>query len=143
MSFDTQTLKFIVTLAGVGQIILAIGSIAIPGILKWREDVNKLRPLTRQIFWTYASYILMANFSFGLLSVLLPGQLLDGSPLAIAVTGFIAFYWLTRLIFQFGYFDRTDMPKGLLYTLGEMLLVGGFCYFLFAYCIALYHNLQS
>jgi hypothetical protein len=131
-----------IVVAGIGQMVLALGSLAIPGILKWKEDVAKLRPLTRQIFWTYASYILMANFSFGLLSVCLPGELLDGSPLAACVTGFIAFYWLTRLVFQFCYFDRTGMPKGKQYMAGEVLLVSGFVFFLLAYSVAFYLNVR-
>lgn len=135
-------INVIILIAGIGQIVLAIGSLTIPGILKWRDDVAKLKPLTRQIFWTYASYILMANFSFGLLSVCIPSALVDGSALAACVTGFIAFYWLTRLAFQFGYFDRTDMPKGKLYTTGEVVLVSGFVFFLVAYSAAFYLNIR-
>jgi hypothetical protein len=135
-------INIIILVAGIGQIVLAIGSLSIPGILKWKDDVAQLKPLTRQIFWTYASYILMANFSFGLLSACIPSALVDGSVLAACVTGFIAFYWLTRLVFQFGYFDRTDMPKGKLYTLGEVFLVSGFVFFLAAYSIAFYLNIR-
>ena len=129
-------------IAGIGQVVLALGSVTIPRVLKWKEEVVKLRPLIRQLFWTYASFILMANFSFGLLSLLLPKSLMDGSALAACVTGFIGFYWLTRIVFQFAYFDRLDMPKGKMYTLAEIILVGGFFYFLVTYSLAFYHNLQ-
>src|SRR5205814_4625198 len=74
-----------VRLAGAGQLALAAGSLAIPRILRWSEDTAKLRPLTRQIFWVYAAYILSFHVAFGLLSVLAPHWLLDGSPLAGAV----------------------------------------------------------
>jgi hypothetical protein len=139
---DVDFWKTVIVVAGIGQITLALGSLAIPGVLNWKEDVAKLKPLTRQIFWTYASYILMANFSFGLLSLCVPGDLLNGSTLAACVTGFIAFYWLTRLVFQFGYFDRTGMPQGRLYTLGEFLLVTGFVYFLVSFSVAFYLNIR-
>ena len=142
MSLDNQILQSLLIIAGIGQIVLALGSIAIPRVLKWKEEVVKLRPLIRQLFWTYASFILMANFSFGLLSLVLPKSLMDGSALAACVTGFIGFYWLTRIVFQFAYFDRKDMPKGKMYTLAEFVLVGGFFYFLVTYGLAFYHNVQ-
>src|SRR5271165_4968232 len=101
--------SLLIFLAGVGQIVLAAGSLAIPRVLDWRADTARLRPLTRQVFWTYAAYIWTTNLSFGLLSALAPRALLDGSPLAAAVTGFIALYWSARLVVQFTYFDRSDV----------------------------------
>jgi hypothetical protein len=38
--------------AGKGQLILIVASLAIPRVLRWSDDVAKLRPLTRQVFWT-------------------------------------------------------------------------------------------
>ena len=89
--------------AGVGQLVLISASLAIPRVLRWPEDVARLRPLTRQLFWTYAGYIWATNLSFGLISTFAPGWLLDGTPLTGAVCGFIATYWgwlrwLPRLI---------------------------------------------
>ena len=112
--------------AGVGQLALAAGSLAIPKVLRWSDDVAKLRPLTRQVFWTYAAYIWTTNLAFGLLSALAPGWLLDGSPLAGAVAGFIAVYWGARVIIQFTYFDRSEAPKGLQFVLAEVALVALF-----------------
>ena len=79
------SLRTLVFLAGVGQIVLALASTAIPRVLRFREETAKLRPLLREMFWTYAGYILCINFSFGLLSALRPAWILDGSPLAAAV----------------------------------------------------------
>src|SRR5437867_12234384 len=107
-------MKVLLILAGLGQLGLALGSLALPGILHWRDDTAKLRPLTRQVFWTYAGYIWATNLSFGLLSTLAPDSLLDGSSLARAVCAFIALYWIARLVIQFAWFDRTDVPAGLL-----------------------------
>ena len=112
--------------AGVGQLILIAASLAIPRVLRWPEDLARLRPLTRQVFWTYAGYIWATNLSFGLLSTFAPGWLLDATPLAGAVCGFIATYWGARVAIQFVYFDRDDAPKGPLFAVGEVLLVGLF-----------------
>ena len=62
-------LQTAVLLAGIGQLVIVIGSLSIPVVLKWKADVAKLRPLTRQVFWTYAGYIWTTNLCFGLISV--------------------------------------------------------------------------
>lgn len=122
-SFPWRTL---LQTAGIGQLALVIGSLAIPRILRWQEDTGRLRPLTRQVFWTYAGYIWATNLCFGLLSVGAPDWLLDRSPLAGVVAGYIALYWAARLVIQFAYFDRSAMPTGLGSRLGEAALVGLF-----------------
>jgi hypothetical protein len=109
--------------AGAAQLILVVASLAIPRLLSWRADLAKLRPLTRQVFWTYAGYIWVTNLSFGLLSTMAPELLLDRSPLAGFVCGFIAVYWGARVVIQFAYFDRTDVPKGRFFVVGEIVLV--------------------
>ena len=51
-------IESLLMLAGVGQLVLAAGSLAIPRVLRWSDDLSRVRPLIRQIFWTYAGYIL-------------------------------------------------------------------------------------
>jgi hypothetical protein len=139
MSLD---LPFLIRLAGFGQIALAMGSLAIPKVLSWREETAKLRPLTRQIFWTYAGYIFFTNLSFGLLSAAGPRWLADGSPLAAAVTGFIAVYWAARLLIQFLCLDRRDAPRGSFFIAAEVVLVTLFVCFTAVYACAAVENLR-
>jgi hypothetical protein len=93
-------------LAGIGQLLLVLASPVIPWILRWHQETARLRPLTRRLFWTYTGYIWCTNLSFGLLSVLMPGVLLEKSPLATVVVSFIAVYWGARLVIQFASFQR-------------------------------------
>jgi len=118
--------KILLVLAGVGQLGLALGSLAVPRVLRWHEDTAKLRPLTRQVFWTYAAYIWATNVSFGLLSTFAPGVLLDRSQLARVVSGYITAYWAARLLVQFLYFDRSQAPVGPFFKVAEALLVALF-----------------
>lgn len=126
-------IRWAVVLAGVGMLTLAAGSLAIPRVLGWREQTARLRPLTRQVFWTYAGYILGTNVAMGLLSCLMPDGLVDGTPLARAVCGYVATYWGVRLVLQLTCFDRTDAPPGARYKLAEVALVG-----LFLYCASVF-----
>jgi hypothetical protein len=133
-------LPTLVLAAGIGQLILIIASLAIPRVLRWSEDTAKLRPLTRQVFWTYAIYIWCTNLAFGLVS-LNPDWLLDRSPLAACVTGFIAAYWVGRVLIQFFYFGRSDAPTGIHVRLAEVALVGLFVFLSFVYGASLLMNL--
>jgi hypothetical protein len=78
--------------AGIGRLGLVAVSLAIPRALRWPEDLAKLRPLTRQVFWVYAAYIWCTNLAFGLISAFAPYWLLDRTPLAGAVSAYLAFY---------------------------------------------------
>ena len=91
--------EIVLRLAGLGQLVLALGSLAIPAVLHWREDVARLRPLTRQVFSVYAC-ILTGPWRSPRCRFLAPG-LNDRSLLAACVTGFIALWWATRLTIQF------------------------------------------
>jgi len=135
-------LKSLLIAAGVGQIALAIASLAIPRVLKWGEQLRAVRPLTRQVFWTYAGYIWTTNVCFGLVSIAMPGELLNRSPLAAAVCGFIVLYWAARVVIQFTYFDRGDTPPGVIFKLAEIPLVGLFVVLTIIYGWALAANLE-
>jgi hypothetical protein len=133
-------LSQLVFLAGLGQLALILASLAIPFVLRWREETAKLRPLTRQMFWTYAGYIWATNLSFGLISTLAPSWLLDGSPLAAAVTVYMAAYWGARLTIQFALLDRNDAPPGRHIRLAEAALVSLFVGLTAVYTLAAASN---
>jgi hypothetical protein len=140
MTLPHERLVFI---AGVGQLLLAAASTAIPRLLRWREATATLPTLLRQVFWTYAAYILVTNACFGLVSTLAPAWLLDGSPLAAAVTGFMAAYWGGRLAVQFFYFDRSAAPQGRFFVVAEAGLVTLFAYLTFVYGAACAANIAA
>lgn len=136
-----SALPTLILVAGVGQLALILASLAIPHVLRWKEDTARLRPLTRQVFWTYAAYIWFTNLTFGLVS-LRPGWLRDHSPLAACVTGFISAYWIGRVLIQFFYFDRSDAPAGLHVRVAEVALVALFVYLSVVYSAATAFNLR-
>lgn len=129
--------------AGLGQLILVVGSLAIPKTLGWSAETCKLRPLTRQVFWTYAAYIWATNLSFALLSMLSPASLTDRSFLGTAVTLYIFVYWLVRVIIQFTWFDRSDAPPQRIFKFAEALLVALFISLTGVYGWALLVNLTG
>ena len=117
------TLTTLLVLAGLAQVALILASLAIPHVLGWRAETAKLRPLTRQVFWTYAGYIWTTNLCFGLLSTFGANLLIDGSRLGTVVSAFIAAYWGARLALQLFCFDTSEVRReGPLHRLAEVAL---------------------
>jgi hypothetical protein len=110
---------------GAGQIALALASLWLPRILRWREQTALLQPLTRRVFRVYAGYILGTNLCLGAVSAVAPEWLLDRSPLARAVAGYAAAYWGVRLVIQFVWF-RGVAPAGAFYRVADGLVTLGF-----------------
>lgn len=119
----THVLEELLRLAGFAQLVLAMGSLAIPRTLDWREEARRLEPLTRSVFWTWGAYVWGSHVAFGLLCTLAPAWVMDGSPLAGVVCGFVAVWWGARLIIQFAVFDRSERPAGTVFVLAEVALV--------------------
>ncbi|MGE0432236.1 MAG: hypothetical protein AB7S36_08250 [Planctomycetota bacterium] len=133
-------LRELLILAGVGQLILTAASFAIPKAMNWSGELAGVKLLIRQMFWNYAAYILVTNCCFGLLSTFAPDLLLDASPLAAAVSGYIAVYWIARVAVQFLWFDRSDMPPGLHVKLAALALELLFIYLSVVYALVFAHN---
>ena len=134
------TIQTFILLAGIAQIALALGSITIPQILNWKDKLASTNTLIRQIFWVYACYILVINLSFGLLSVFNYKELVSGSRLGTVITGFIALYWISRMLIQFLYFDRSNFPKEKWNQFGEIVLVSTFAFLCITYAWAFTFN---
>lgn len=129
-------------LAGYLQIALCLGSLVIPKMLNWNRELNKVALIIKQIFWTYAAYILIFNLSFGLLSVFGAEELLANSFLSKSVSVFIFIYWLARVFIQFFYFDTKSAPQGFIYKLGEFGLTSLFIFLTLVYGWVAYLNFQ-
>lgn len=140
MKPDLQTALY---LAGIAQLALVAGSLLIPGILKWKVELNKVNTLIKQMFWTYAAYILVINLCFGLISVFAFNDLTNGSFLGASICGFIAIYWISRVLVQFFYFDSSSFPKGGWNKIAEVLLVTLFVVLSLVYSVAFYNNYQQ
>jgi hypothetical protein len=135
-----MNVQLFIRLAGIAQIALVLGSFAIPRILNWRGELAKVQPIIKQMFWTYAAYILVINLCFGLVSVICYWELSDGSTLAMLLTSFIAVYWISRILIQFLYFDRAGFPTGNWHKLGELVLVALFGFLSVLYSWVAYFN---
>ena len=131
----TATLETLILAAGVGQLVLAAASTAIPAQLGWREKLASVDPLLRRIFWVYAGYILGTNVALGIVSILAAGALAQPSTLAFCVAAFAVVYWGARLLIQFIWF-RGLAPSGWKFRAAEAALVVLFVFLTATYALA-------
>lgn len=136
---EPETLVFV---AGLGQLALVAGSVVIPKVMRWKEALSETLPIIRQMFYTYAGYILGINIFFGAISVLKPSSLLDKSFLAISLSLLISLYWFGRIVIQFTYFDRSGFSESW-HKYAEAALVIGFFFFCGVYTYATVLNLME
>jgi hypothetical protein len=97
MTLDLSTAIF---WAGVGQWSVLVASALVPVRLRWRETLAPLPRLVRQLFWVYGGYVVLSIVSLGLVCMVFSRELSEGSPLARAICGYIAVFWLVRLALQ-------------------------------------------
>lgn len=129
-------------LAGVLQMTLFVMSFIIPRCLDWAKPLAQLPLLLRQVFWTYAGYILVMHLFFGVLSFFGTSLLLDSTPQAAILCGLMATWWLSRITLQFFCFDRKGIPHTRFNVLAEGLLIAMFLFLTIVYGTALYMNLS-
>jgi len=115
--------NWLIIIGAIGQIFTAIIYPTIRHkVFDWYNDIKKLKPLNQEIAKTYGRYIQGLNFSFGFISILFINELKNGTGLAVALTGLIAAYWTGKLITQFAYYPMYEIPKQLIFKVGEVLM---------------------
>jgi hypothetical protein len=135
--------KYAILLAGLAQLAIALTSILIPRLLNWHEQLQRVELLTRRIFWTYSGYILGIHIWFAALALGLQERLVDGTPLAALVTGFITVYWGVRVVGQFTWYDRSVAGRRALFRVAEVLYVTAFVFVTAVFAAATAHNLGA
>ena len=136
-----MALETLVKLAGMGQFCLVAGSVFIPKCLNWKDAIGNANKLTRQLFLTYACYILGMHLFFGLISAFAANELLNGGFLGTALCALMTAWWGLRIVLQFCCFDRTCIPKTKFNCLAEGFLVLLFISLTSIYGMALWRNL--
>lgn len=136
-----ENIHLAIFLAGIGQLILVLASAVIPRCLGWKKPIGTLPKLIRQLFWTYAGYILGMHLFFGLMSTFGTGLLLDGTPQAAILCALMMMWWGVRIILQFCCFDRKGIPQTRFNILAEIMLVALFLYLACVYAAGVYLNL--
>lgn len=86
--------------AGFCQLAVLIASALVPIRLRWKDDLQVLPKLHRQLYWIYGGYVVLGISSLGLISIVNAGELARGSLLARSMCAYITLFWGIRLSLQ-------------------------------------------
>jgi hypothetical protein len=109
-------------LAGAGHFVVLIASFQVPYRLGWKEDLAKLTSFNRKLMWVHGGFAVYTIISFGVLTLLLHNEMLQGRGAGPALAAFIGIYWLLRVVVDFTYYHHADWPKGKGFVAGHALL---------------------
>lgn len=104
-------MKTCLQIAGIFQLVLSLAHFGFARRLGWREELQRVSLLTRQIFWVHAGFLMLTLAGFGSLSLLCADDLLTRSPLARAVLGGLSVFWAVRWYCQF-FVYRAELWRG-------------------------------
>jgi len=117
---------------GVGWVHLGIiaANVPLPGRLRVRERLAGVPRFIRQIFYVHWIYIVIVLGMFAALCFGFAPELAGGSKLGQFLSGFLAVFWLLRIVLQVFYYDpevrRENRGMDTLYLASLVILVGVF-----------------
>jgi UDP-N-acetylmuramyl pentapeptide phosphotransferase/UDP-N-acetylglucosamine-1-phosphate transferase len=92
--------------AGAIHLGIVLANIPLPGRLRVREKLANVPRFVRQIFYVHWVYIVIVLVLFAALCFGFAGDLAGASRLGRFLSGFIAAFWLLRIVLQLFYYDR-------------------------------------
>jgi len=98
-------MKEMIWAAGAVHVGIMAANVPLPGRLKVREHLNGVPRFVRQIFYVHWVYIVIVLGMFAALCFGFAGDLAGASPLGRFLSGFMAAFWLLRIVLQIFYYD--------------------------------------
>jgi hypothetical protein len=126
-------LEILLRAGGVLHFAILVASALTPRALDWRKNLAPLHPFLRSLFWVYGAFIALVIVNFGVLTLTHAQAMAEGLPVARALCGFIAVFWVARLTVQFFVFEPGPFLANWLYKVGYHGLTVVFTYFVLVY----------
>jgi len=128
-------------IVGVIMITLAAAHVYFPKRFGWREELEKVSLLTRQIFYVHCFFISLVLLLVGMLSLFGTEHLLQQTPLAKMVLAGLTLFWGIRLVIQFFVYDSKLWRGNAFNTTMHILFSLMWTYYLTVYGVALWRQL--
>jgi hypothetical protein len=129
-------LERLIFFGGILHFGILLASAMVPRVLDWKRTLGKLDRLSQQVVWVHGAFIVLVIIGLGLLSVLFPGELAAGTPLARGVCLFIGLFWGARLILQLFVMDAKMYLTRAFLRVGYHGLTAVFAYHAVVYSLA-------
>jgi hypothetical protein len=94
-------------MAGLVQIAISAANIFLPKKLRYHENLERVAPIIRQIFFVHSVYIVGVVLLFAVISFGFAGELTSGRGLGRFLAAAMALFWLCRAPVQLCYYDAS------------------------------------
>lgn len=123
----TSSMVQTIRIAGAIHLGIIAANIPLPRRLRVRDRLANVPRFLRQIFYVHWIYIAVVLALFAILCFGFAPDLAGGSRLGTFLSGFIAGFWLLRIVLQIAYYDRQIRRENwrldLLYLVALVVLV--------------------
>jgi hypothetical protein len=92
-------------LAGIVQLSELVANLAVPAKIGSRENLARVSPIIRQVFWSHWFFIGFVLLLFSILCIFFAPLLAGGAPAGRFLSGALALFWLLRAVIQLFWFD--------------------------------------
>jgi hypothetical protein len=99
-------MKELIWAAGVGYVGIIAANLPLPRRLRVKEGLASVPRFLRQIFYVHLIYIVIVLGLFAALCFGFAAELAGGTGLGRFLSGFMASFWLLRIMLQIFYYDR-------------------------------------
>jgi amino acid transporter len=120
----------LIWLAGAVQLAMVAMNAALPPRLKTRENLNRVDPIIRQVFYSHWFFVMLAVLIFGVPCFAFAADMAGKSNLVCYLSGALAVFWIMKLFVQLFEIDkqfrRDNRMADLLTAIGTVYLIALF-----------------
>ena len=117
-------------IAGLLQVAISIANFFLPKRLGYRENLEKVAPIIRQVFFVHSAYIVGVLLLFAAVTLGFATELSSGRGLGRFLAGSMAMFWLCRVPLHLFYFDRGVRRR---FRAGDLAFLGSSLFLIAAY----------
>jgi hypothetical protein len=121
-----RTLLLFLWLAGLVQVAIAGANFLLPQRLNYKENLERVSPIIRQIFFVHSAYIVFVLLLFASISFGFAAELTSGRGLGRFLAAGMMIFWLCRVPLQLFYYDgivrRSNRAGDLAFTASALFL---------------------
>ena len=130
-------------LAGVVILGLAAAYPIYPRYFRWRDELQAVSLLTRQIFFVHCGFIVMLLILQGILLLAVPQALVEPTTAGLALLVGLTAFWVYRLYSQLFMYERRLWIGNRFHTIVHVVFTALWCYLSGVFGWAMWHQILA
>lgn len=128
-------------IVGVLMALLVAVNLAIPGYLRWREELARLSLVNRQVVHAHSIFLVVTLALMSVLLLMFADALLERTRLSRAVLTGLTAFWALRMLMQWFFYSPETWRGNRFNTIVHCVFSGTWVYVTMTFAAALWANL--